>query len=69
MVIPVRLVWTLVKISPMERLGVAAAFSVGIISIIFAVVRVISLVSKTGSSEVSPIWLTLWSIIEDMVGK
>jgi hypothetical protein len=68
MVIPLKLVSKL-KISTWEKIGVAAAFSVGLISMLFAIVRVIALVSKTGTAEANPTWLALWSVIEDLVGK
>lgn len=52
-------------ISRKEKVALGAIFSVGLIKIAFAVVRVV----KIGASarHVNPIWLALWSMIEASV--
>ncbi|KAL8711637.1 MAG: hypothetical protein Q9220_004047 [cf. Caloplaca sp. 1 TL-2023] len=53
------------KISLKEKLMLGAVFSVGLIKIAFAVIRVV----KVGASaeHVNPIWLALWSMVEASV--
>jgi hypothetical protein len=68
MMIPLKLVSRLVM-STWEKVFIGGAFSVGVISMIFAIVRVVALVSKTGAQQASPTWLALWAVIEDLVGK
>ena len=48
-----------------EKLAVGAAFSVGVIKIIFAVIRVVKI--GPSAAHVNPIWLALWSMIEASV--
>jgi len=66
MSIPIRLLWNL-QINVAEKISVGAAFSVGIITMIFAIVRVVSLDSSAKAGEVSPTWLALWGNIEGLI--
>lgn len=70
MTIPIRLLWNL-QISRIEKICVGFAFSVGIITMLFAIIRVISLDTTSGSSthEVNTTWLILWAGVEGFVGK
>jgi hypothetical protein len=67
MTIPIRLLWNL-QISPAEKISVGFVFSVGVITMIFAIIRCVSLDSTAGSGEVSTTWLGLWAGIEGCVG-
>jgi hypothetical protein len=66
MSIPIRLLWNL-QINTAEKISVGAAFCVGIITMIFAIVRVVSLDSSVKAGEVSPTWLALWGNIEGLI--
>ncbi|RFU29596.1 hypothetical protein B7463_g6733, partial [Scytalidium lignicola] len=63
MVIPIKLLWTL-RISTFEKLSVGFAFSVGIITMIIAIIRVVSLDNSVQNGEVNTSWLILWAAIE-----
>ncbi|KAH8816926.1 CFEM domain-containing protein [Xylogone sp. PMI_703] len=63
MSIPIRLLWTL-RISALEKLSVGFAFSVGVITMVIAIIRVISLDNTTEDGEVNTSWLVLWAAIE-----
>lgn len=64
MTLGLRLLWNL-KISVKEKLALGAIFSVGLIKITFAVIRVVKI--GASSRHVNPIWLALWSMIEASV--
>ncbi len=66
MSIPIRLLWNL-QINMAEKISVGGAFSVGIITMIFAIVRVVSLDTSVKAGEVSPTWLALWGNIEGLI--
>ena len=66
MALPLRLLWGL-QINSRQKLALGAIFSLGIIIIIFAIVRVVE-ISAT-FSHVNPLWLALWSMIEASVGE
>lgn len=53
------------RVSPREKLALAAIFSVGLIKITFAVIRVVKI--GASATHVNPIWLALWSMIEASV--
>ncbi|KAL8932791.1 MAG: hypothetical protein Q9216_006673 [Gyalolechia sp. 2 TL-2023] len=53
------------RVSPREKLALAAIFSVGLIKITFAVIRVVRI--GASATHVNPIWLALWSMIEASV--
>ena len=67
MTIPIRLLWNL-QISPIEKLSIGFVFSVGVITMIFAIIRCVSLDSTAASGQVSSTWLALWAGIEGFVG-
>jgi hypothetical protein len=68
MSIPIRLLWNL-QINTVEKISIGGAFSVGVITMIFAIVRVVSLDSSVQAGEVSPTWLALWGNIEGLICK
>ncbi|KAL8906929.1 MAG: hypothetical protein Q9171_006062 [Xanthocarpia ochracea] len=59
-----RLLWSL-KISAREKVALGAIFSVGLIKITFAVIRVVKI--GASATHVNPIWLALWTMIEASV--
>ncbi|KAI9777321.1 MAG: hypothetical protein M1839_008929 [Geoglossum umbratile] len=66
MALPMRLLWNL-RISLAEKISVACIFGVGVICMIFATIRVISISEKAATGQASPTWLALWAVIEDSV--
>ncbi|MCJ1244399.1 hypothetical protein MMC30_001597 [Trapelia coarctata] len=66
MALPLRLLWNL-QINAKQKCALAGIFSLGVIIIIFAVVRVIE--TSATFNHVNPMWLALWSMIEASVGK
>ena len=68
MALPMRLLVNL-RISRAEKISVACIFGVGVICMIFATIRVISISEKAATGQASPTWLALWAVIEDSVGK
>lgn len=68
MAIPVQILYNL-QISTAQKFSVGVVFVVGIITMIFAIVRVVSLDSSTSNGQVSTSWLILWAGIEGAVGK
>jgi NhaP-type Na+/H+ or K+/H+ antiporter len=67
MIIPIRVLFNL-RISLVEKFSIGVVFVVGIITMIFAVVRVVSLNSSVNGGQVSTTWLMLWAGIEGVVG-
>ncbi|KAL8767038.1 MAG: hypothetical protein Q9209_006332 [Squamulea sp. 1 TL-2023] len=59
-----RLLWNL-QINVKEKLALGAIFSVGLIKITFAIIRVVKI--GASATHVNPIWLALWSMIEASV--
>lgn len=66
MALPLRLLWNL-QINAKQKCALAGIFSLGVIIIIFAVVRVVE--TSATFNHVNPMWLALWSMIEASVGK
>lgn len=66
MAVPVQILYNL-RISTAQKLSVGVVFVVGTITMIFAVVRVVSLNSDTKNGEVSTSWLILWGAIEGAI--
>lgn len=66
MALPLRLLWNL-RISFQQKFAVGIVFTVGIITMIFAIVRSVSLDGTTTAGQVSTQWLILWGAIEGMV--
>lgn len=67
MILPLRLVWNL-RVSPQEKAGIIATFGVASLCVIAAMLRVISVGSKSGISTPSSSWLALWGMIEGCIG-
>jgi hypothetical protein len=58
MVIPIRILWNL-KISFIEKISISVIFVFGIITIVTAIVRVVSLESDSDDHQISTTWLIL----------
>lgn len=67
MIIPIRVLVNL-RITLVQKLSIGVVFIVGIITMVFAIVRVISLNSSVNGGQVSTQWLMLWAGIEGAVG-
>jgi hypothetical protein len=63
MAVPIRLLWNL-RITASEKAGLCVIFAVGILTMIAAIVRVVSLGSGTEGGQVNTTWLILWAAIE-----
>lgn len=66
MALPLRLLWKL-QIRTRQKLALAAVFSLAIIIIVIAIVRIVEI--NPNLKHVDPIWLALWSMTEASVGK
>ncbi|RDW59489.1 CFEM-containing protein [Coleophoma cylindrospora] len=66
MAIPIRLLWSLQK-SIAERLSFGTVFSVGLITMVVAIIRAVSLHASISGGEFSAEWLILWACIEGAV--
>jgi hypothetical protein len=66
MTIPIIMLWN-VRISLRKKLALIGIFSLTVIVIVFAIVRVAVVTSYTKQSDVT--WLYVWSNIEMSVGK
>ncbi|KFZ24021.1 hypothetical protein V502_01503 [Pseudogymnoascus sp. VKM F-4520 (FW-2644)] len=66
MIIPIRVLVNL-RITLVQKLSIGVVFIVGIITMVFAIVRVISLNSSVNGGQVSTQWLMLWAGIEGAV--
>lgn len=67
MIIPIRVLVSL-RITLVQKISIGVVFIVGIITMVFAIVRVISLNSSVNGGQVSTQWLMLWGGIEGAVG-
>jgi hypothetical protein len=67
MAFPIRLIWNL-RINRMQKVAVGVAFSVGIITMICAIVRTSSLGVAANAGQIPISWLVLWAAIEGLVG-
>ena len=65
MALPLRLVWGL-RIDRTRKIGLAGIFLLGLVDIIFAIVRVIE--TSASAHHVDVVWLGFWSMIEASVG-
>lgn len=63
MALPIGLIWNL-KLSAVKKAGIIALFCVGWAAIAAAIVRVVSIGVRAGSSTPSSTWLAFWGIIE-----
>lgn len=64
MIIPWKLLWV-VKLSKKEKLAIGSIVGLGIVIVVFAVIRII--VTNTTGTHPEVIWLALWSAIETSV--
>lgn len=67
MAIPLRVLFTL-RISLVEKFSIAVIFMVGVVTMVCAIVRCVSLNSSVKGGQVSTTWLMLWAAIEGLVG-
>jgi hypothetical protein len=67
MAIPIKLLWNL-QIKRVEKIGVGIAFSFGVITIVCAIIRAVSLSGAAGSGVIPISWLILWASIEGGIG-
>lgn len=63
MILPIGLVWNL-QMSFTKKTGIVALFCVGLVAIATAIIRVVSIGVRAGSSTPSSTWLAFWGIIE-----
>lgn len=61
MALPLPVLYNL-RINSQQKMGLVVIFCLGLITIIFAIVRVIE--TNATKTHVDPIWLALWSMIE-----
>jgi hypothetical protein len=63
-----KLTWNL-NMPRLQKLGVRVLFGTGFVCIIFAIIRVVQIGSKTngGSTQPDPAWLMLWTILESSI--
>ncbi|KFY18266.1 hypothetical protein V492_00032 [Pseudogymnoascus sp. VKM F-4246] len=66
MVIPIRVLISL-RITFVQKFSIGVVFVVGIITMVFAIVRVVSLNDSVNGGQVSTQWLMLWAGIEGAV--
>ena len=67
MAIPIRLLWNL-QISRIEKISIALAMCVGVITMVCAIVRASSLGVFADAGQIPIPWLALWATIEGFVG-
>lgn len=65
---PLRILMTL-KMSVRDKWVLAGLFSVTIVAILMAILRVFFIYAKTGNSSPSPPWLGFWAVVECCVCK
>lgn len=65
MALPLRLLWKL-QIERKQKIALAGMFSLAIITVVFAIVRIIEI--NPTLKHVDPVWLALWTMIEASVG-
>lgn len=68
MVLPIRVIWNL-RLPLSQRISIGGIFSVGILCIVMACVRVAQIGEKSNSNSTpSSSWLALWGIAESGLG-
>lgn len=68
MILPLRLIWNL-HISRMRKIAAGAMFSVGVLCMITAIIRLVQIGSKTGVTNPNVQWISLWGTLEATTGK
>lgn len=63
MLLPIGLVWNL-KMPRVKKAGIITLFAVGCLAVIAAIIRVVSIGSRAGSSTPSSTWLAFWATVE-----
>lgn len=58
MAVPIRVMWNL-RISLVEKISIGVVFLVGVITMVTAIIRSVSLESSASSGQVSTTWLML----------
>lgn len=65
MALPLRMLWKL-RIERRQKFALAIVFSLAIVIIIVAIVRIVEI--NPTFKHVDPVWLALWSMTEASVG-
>lgn len=69
MALPIRLLFGL-RISVKQKIGIGCIFSLGLIVIVFSVVRLLKVVPLiTGSKPAAEVSLACWSMVESSIGE
>ncbi|KAL7782207.1 hypothetical protein V8C37DRAFT_397960 [Trichoderma ceciliae] len=66
MAVPMRVLWDL-RISLVEKISVGVIFAVGLITMVTAIIRSVTLESSASSGQVSTTWLIMWGAIEGAI--
>jgi hypothetical protein len=68
MLLPIKLIWNL-QMPRAQKISVGALFGTGLICILFATIRVVSIGSKAGKNkQPNTSWLALWAVVECSIG-
>lgn len=67
MAVPIRLLWNL-QISRIQKISLALVMSVGVITMVCAIVRASSLGVFAEAGQIPISWLVLWATIEGLIG-
>ncbi|KAK4072935.1 uncharacterized protein Triagg1_5612 [Trichoderma aggressivum f. europaeum] len=66
MAVPMRVLWGL-QMSLVEKISVGVVFAVGLITMVTAIIRSVTLESSSTSGQVSTTWLIMWAAIEGAI--
>ncbi|KAL7929244.1 hypothetical protein V8C35DRAFT_315898 [Trichoderma chlorosporum] len=66
MAVPMRVLWGL-QMSLVEKISIGVIFAVGIITMVTAIIRSVTLESSATSGQVSTTWLIMWAAIEGVI--
>ncbi|KAL7943910.1 hypothetical protein V8C42DRAFT_327149 [Trichoderma barbatum] len=66
MAVPMRVLWGL-QMSLVEKISIGVIFAVGLITMVTAIIRSVTLESSSTSGQVSTTWLIMWAAIEGAI--
>ncbi|KAK0757885.1 hypothetical protein N5P37_009177 [Trichoderma harzianum] len=66
MAVPMRVLWGL-QMSLVEKISIGVVFAVGLITMVTAIIRSVTLESSSTSGQVSTTWLIMWAAIEGAI--
>ncbi|PNP57369.1 hypothetical protein THARTR1_02366 [Trichoderma harzianum] len=66
MAVPMRVLWGL-QMSLLEKMSIGVVFAVGLITMVTAIIRSVTLESSSSSGQVSTTWLIMWAAIEGAI--